>query len=63
MHKASILYFVGSEKQRCWSDCTDGQAVLQLCCLQFLATRLKMASISKIKILKIKILAENCSKF
>ena len=31
--KLEILYYLGSEHQRCWSDCVDAQADLHLCCL------------------------------
>ena len=41
-----ILYYLGSEQQRRWSDCADAQADLRLCCLHmtwtgFLITWLK----------------------
>ena len=41
-----VLYSLGSRQQRCWSDCTDVQADLHLCCLHmawpdFLMTWLK----------------------
>ena len=30
--RLEILYYLSSEQQRHWSDCTDAQAVLRLCC-------------------------------
>ena len=30
--KLAILYYLGSEQQRCWSDCADAQADLRLYC-------------------------------
>ena len=30
--KVHVLYYLGSEKQRHWSDCADAQAYLHLCC-------------------------------
>ena len=31
-YKNEILYYLGSEQQRCWSACTDAEADLCLCC-------------------------------
>ena len=31
MHQ-KVLYYLGSEQQRCWSDCMDAQSDLRLCC-------------------------------
>ena len=46
INKLEILYYLGSEQQRRWSDCADAQADLRLCCSHmtktgFLMTRLK----------------------
>ena len=43
--KLEVLYYLGSEQQRCWSDFADAQADLRLCCshrakTSFLKTRL-----------------------
>ena len=46
IQELQALYYLGSKKQRPWSDCADVQAVLRLYCLHmaytgFLMTRLK----------------------
>ena len=33
IEKLDVLYYLSSEQQRRWSDCTDWQADLRLCCL------------------------------
>ena len=37
--KLEVLYYLGSEQQRCWSDCADAQADLHLCCAHYGKTR------------------------
>ena len=32
LKQTNKLFYLGSEQQRCWSDCTNAQADLQLCC-------------------------------
>ena len=38
IYKKEVLYYLGSEQQRCWSDCADAQADLHLCCLHMAKT-------------------------
>ena len=32
LQKLETLHYLGSEQQRCWSDCVDAQTDLHLCC-------------------------------
>ena len=42
LYLVKVLYYLGSEQQRCWSDCADAQADLHLCCSHMAKTGILM---------------------
>ena len=49
--QVKVLYYLGSEQQRCWSDCTDAQADLRLRCLHLAKTGFLMMWLKWYKII------------